>query len=83
MRKFKDKYIYMFTSFKNAAEYVCENNESLKDTCEGFVLDDSSTSEEDKQQIMESVKQLLLTPIAEYERYAIRGEYPISNKSHY
>jgi hypothetical protein len=82
MTKFKEKYIYMFASFKNAAEYVCKNNESLKNTCEGFVLDDS-TSQEDKQQIIESVNQLLLIPVAEYEKFAMKDVYPLANKSHF
>jgi hypothetical protein len=79
---FRERYIYIYASFKNAAEYVCENNKSLENTCDGFVLDDS-TSEEDKQQIIESVKQLLLIPVAEYDKFAVNGVYPLANKSHF
>lgn len=77
LKKFRDNYMYIFTSFKNAAEYVCENNKNLKKTCDGFALN-NSISEEEKQKIKGSVKELLLIPIVEYEKFTENGVYPIS-----
>lgn len=78
----KDKTRYIYASFKNAAKYVCEKNESLKDICNGFASD-KSTSEEEKQQIIASVRQLVLIPIAEFEKFIQNGVYPLPNKSHF
>lgn len=74
LNNFRDNYIYIFTSFKNAAEYVCKNNKNLKKTCDDFALNNSISGEE----IKGSVKELLLIPIVEYEKFTENGVYPIS-----
>jgi len=78
----KDKTRYIYASFKNAAKYVCEKNESLKNICHGFASNDS-TSEEEKQQIIASVRQLVLIPIAEFEKFIENGVYPLPKETHY